>query len=174
MGLILQKLVGAVLLALIVVIGINKVGAVLVPHDDSVAADLAVPASAKQAAAPAAAPKSFPELLAAATPEEGKTVAKKCAACHSFEDGAPNKVGPNLHGVVGRKKAAKEGFAYSAALSGLSGNWTYEDLNTFLTKPSDFAPGTKMTFAGLKEAKDRAAVIAYLKSESPNAPALPQ
>jgi cytochrome c len=114
-------------------------------------------------------------LLAAGDPEAGAKVARKCKACHSFEKGQPNKVGPNLYGVIGRPVASKEGYTYSKALSEKSGEtWTYEHLNTWLTNPKDFAPKNKMIFIGLKKPQDRADVIAYLRQMSDNPPPLPQ
>ena len=105
----------------------------------------------------------FGTVLASADIESGAKVFKKCSACHKLEAGA-NETGPYLYGVVGREKAAAQGFSYSATLAGLGGEWTAEDLNGFLEKPADYAPGTTMKFAGLKKVQDRADVIAYLES----------
>ncbi|HYE01224.1 MAG TPA: cytochrome c family protein [Alphaproteobacteria bacterium] len=131
----------------------------------------AAPAAGAAAAAPAALPPVTP-LLASATAEAGQAVAKQCTSCHSFEQGGANKVGPNLYGVVGAEHAHVEGFAYSKALAEKKGTpWGYEELNAFLASPKTYAPGTKMTFAGIKKPEDRANLIAYLRSISPNAPA---
>lgn len=104
----------------------------------------------------------FADVLAAADAGAGSRIFNKCKACHSTEPGVV-KVGPSLHGVVGRAHGAED-FAYSEAVGGLQGNWTPEELNHFLTKPSDYAPGTLMGFAGLPKEKDRANVIAYLET----------
>jgi len=112
-------------------------------------------------------------LLASADPEKGKAVAKKCLQCHSLEKGGKNKVGPNMWGVVGAPLGAKS-FSYSKALMDKGGNWDFESLNLFLIKPSNFIKGTKMSFAGLKKAKDRANLIAYLNSLSDAPVAVPQ
>lgn len=105
---------------------------------------------------------SFEELMAAADPEKGAKVFKKCSACHKLEDGA-NSTGPYLSGVVGRAVATASGFGYSAAMQGKGGEWTPEALDVFLTKPSADVPGTSMSFAGLKKEKDRVNLIAYLQ-----------
>ncbi len=118
--------------------------------------------------------KPLPARLAAADVNKGQASAKKCLSCHSFDQGAGAKVGPNLYGVVGRTKATFPNFAYSDAFKKLAGNWTYEDLDKFLTKRGAFAAGTKMTFAGLPSGAERADVIAYLRSISPQAPPPPQ
>ena len=114
------------------------------------------------------------KLPASATVDKGANAAKKCAACHTFGKGEPNRVGPNLYGVVGRPKGTEAGFDYSAALKGKGGNWTVDDLNKFLTSPKAFAPGTKMSFAGLPRGTERADVIAFLNSKSDNPAPLPK
>lgn len=107
---------------------------------------------------------SFAELYASAEPSKGERVFNQCKACHKLEDGA-NGVGPYLHGVVGRDIASAAGYAYSEALTALEGTWTPDHLDSFLTKPSDYAPGTKMAYAGLKGAEDRANLIAFLSTQ---------
>ncbi|MEP2921892.1 cytochrome c family protein [Sulfitobacter sp.] len=107
----------------------------------------------------------FEELLAAASPDDGAKVFRKCTACHKAEAGA-NATGPYLHGVVNRPTDSAEGFAYSGALAQVAEAWTPENLNEFLEKPSGYAPGTTMGFAGLAKPEDRADVIAYLQTLS--------
>lgn len=114
-------------------------------------------------------------LLAAADPASGQKLLKKCAACHSFDSGGPNKVGPNLWNIVDRPIASAGGFGYSAALKGMADKtWTYENLNGFLHKPKEWAAGTKMSFAGLNKPEQRADLIAYLRSLSDSPAALPE
>lgn len=97
----------------------------------------------------------------------GKLVFMRCMACHSVEKGGPNKVGPNLSGVVGRKAAAVAGYRYSPALTGAKLTWTEAQLDKWLTRPAGLVPGTSMVFAGLPKPEDRANVIAYLKKPVP-------
>ena len=114
-------------------------------------------------------------LLAAADISRGERTFKgQCTTCHTIEEGGANGTGPNLYAVVGADKHHHADFNYSAALTGLGGTWTYEDLNHWLENPSSFARGTSMSFAGLRKDPDRINVIAYLASFSPDAPAFPE
>ncbi len=114
-------------------------------------------------------------LLANASVEAGQGVAKRCAACHTFEQGGANKVGPALYGVVNRDIASVDGFGYSGALTeyGNGKQWTYDELNGFLWKPKTYVKGTSMGFAGLKDVEDRADIVAYLRSLSATPAPLP-
>ena len=103
------------------------------------------------------------DLLALADLEKGAKTFKKCAACHKLEDGK-NGVGPHLYGVVNRAVGSAAGFNYSGSLVAVAQVWSQENLNGFLTKPSKYAPGTKMSFNGLSKPKDRANLIAYLET----------
>ena len=113
-------------------------------------------------------------MIASADIAKGEKLSKACAACHSFEKGGPNKVGPNLWGVVNGPKAAHAGFTYSEAMASHSGEkWAYASLNQFLWKPKSYVDGTKMNFIGLKKPEDRAAIIAWLRTHADSPAALP-
>ncbi|WP_170370463.1 c-type cytochrome [Ruegeria arenilitoris] len=105
----------------------------------------------------------FADLLAAADPEKGARVFRKCSACHKLEEGA-NGTGPYLYGIVDRPVAAAAGFGYSAAMQSHGGNWTPEELDAFIANPKGYIQGTSMSFAGLKKAQERADLIAYLQT----------
>ena len=119
------------------------------------------------AAAPAAAKETpLPELLAKADAKKGEADAKVCATCHSFEKGGAAKIGPDLWGVVGRPIGSSTGFAYSDALKGVGGDWSYDKLYHWIGDPKGMASGTKMAFAGEKDPQKRADILAYLQSLS--------
>ena len=124
------------------------------------------------AAAPAEDLPPIAPLLASANVEA--IFMKQCSTCHTIDKGGPNKVGPNQWDIVGRKKASHEGFGYSSALQAKGGEWTYEDIDHMIFKPQAFVRGTKMAFAGLPKAQERADVIAYLRTMNDNPPPLPK
>jgi cytochrome c len=126
------------------------------------------------AAAPEPEATGLPALLAQADVAAGQKATRVCAACHNFEEGGPNKLGPGLWGVVGRDIASHEGFSYSAALTQKEGVWDYEALDHFLASPREWAPGTKMAFAGVRKPEDRAAIILYLRSLAADPAPLPE
>ena len=132
-----------------------------------------VAASASSEPAAPVGPEPILALLATADLAAGEKLAKKCTACHSFDDGGPAKVGPNLYNIVNADAARDGNYAYSDALAGMGGEWTYTNLNGFLHKPKKWLAGTKMNYAGLKKPKDRANLIAWLRSLSAAPAALP-
>lgn len=109
-------------------------------------------------------------LLAAADIAKGEAIFKKCVACHSIAAGGANGIGPNLQGVLGKPLASHAGFGYSEALKGKGGNWTFEAMNDWLANPKKYAPGNKMTFAGLGNPEERAAILLYINSQGSNLP----
>ena len=126
---------------------------------------------AKAAAAPS---EPIEKLLQTASVEKGAASVKVCQTCHTFEKGGPNRVGPNLFGIVGDHKGeGRNGFNFSAAIKAKGGEWTIDDLNQFITNPKGFIPGTAMGFAGIQRDSQRADVIAYLNSLSDNPKPLP-
>lgn len=126
----------------------------------------------EEAAGAAAAPEvPIETLLASADPAKGAEVFKKCASCHTVTQGGANGIGPNLWGTVGEAAAqGKGGYAFSDALKAKGGNWTFQALNAWLINPRAYANGTKMSFAGLANAQDRANVIVYLNTQGSNLP----
>ncbi len=174
-----NKIAGAVLFSLLVVMGLgvlsDTVFHVAAPEKPGYVVEVAE-ADTGAATQEVAEETPLAQLLAAADVAKGQRGFRKCSACHKVEQGAGSGVGPNLYGIVGAAKAAVDGFAYSSALKEAAssiGPWTYDSLNKFLTKPKDYIPGTKMAFAGLRKETDRADMLAYLKSISPDAPEFP-
>ena len=130
--------------------------------------------AAGSGAAEAAKPVDIAAFFSGASAEKGAQLTKACAACHSFEEGGANKVGPNLYGIVGAKTAHKSDYSYSNALASLNKTWDYQALSEFLEKPRNYVAGTKMAFAGMKKPEDRASTLLYLRSLSKSPLPLPE
>ncbi|HLZ01638.1 MAG TPA: cytochrome c family protein [Bradyrhizobium sp.] len=128
----------------------------------------------QQAAAKPETAASLDTLLASADLNRGKSETKICMTCHTLEKNGPNKIGPNLWGVVDRPRASHPGYDYSSAMKAKGGKWTFDELDKFLTHPQGYIPGIKMTFPGIQSAKQRADLIAYLRTQSDNPVPLPK
>ena len=172
----MNKIVVSIVFAIILVLGINKVTDVIfyVEKPEKSAYQVAsVTTAASTTSAETGSTNSeegnIMALFASASAAEGAKVFKKCAACHSIKEGGANKIGPALWGVLGRTAGSVPGYKYSKAMAAHGKNWSFEEMNGFLIKPKDWIKGTKMSFAGLKNAKDRAAVILYM-NENTNSP----
>jgi cytochrome c len=168
---ILGAICGAILFALFVALLGNGMVRTATPDKPGFDLPSGVAAPAKAAAPAEAVPLAT--MLAKADPARGQALTKVCATCHTFEKGAPGKVGPNLYNVVERARGSDAGFAYSDAMKAKGGKWTFEDINTFITSPKSFVAGTKMAFGGEPDAGKRADIIVYLRTLSDSPAALP-
>lgn len=173
----LNKIAGAVLGSALAIVAINEIANIAIAPTAPETPAYVIETGAEEAngATDAVKPEgpSLAVLMASADAAKGEKVFKKCGACHTSEEGGANKIGPNLHAILGKAKASTADFSYSDALVEMGGEWGFEELNAFLTKPRDYVKGTKMSFAGLKKDGDRADLIAYLRTLGSSAVPLP-
>ena len=175
----INKIVAAVLMVALVVIGIGKVSDLIFhvekPEVPGYAVDVeqAVATSTETSSDASEDKIDISALMAMGDLTHGEKVFKKCAACHSINKGGKNNIGPALYNVVGRKIGSISDYKYSKALSEYEKEWNFEELNGYLIKPAKWIKGTKMAFAGLRKEKDRASVIMYLNQNSDNPKPLP-
>ena len=168
----MNKIIVSIVFAIILVVGINKVTDVIfyVEKPEKSAYQIAsVTTSASTVSAETSSGTgNIMAIFASTTAAEGAKVFKKCAACHSIAEGGKNKIGPALWGVLGRQAGSLPDYKYSKAMAAHGKKWSFEEMNGFLIKPKDWIKGTKMSYAGLKSEKERAAVILYLNENTNN------
>ena len=174
----INKIVAAVLMVALLVIGIGKISDVIFyvkkPKTPGYTVEIEQITSTSEIETNVTENKvDIAALMAMGDVVSGEKIFKKCAACHSIVKDGKNKIGPALYNVVGRKVGAVSDYKYSKALSGYEKEWTFEELNGYLVKPAKWIKGTKMAFAGLRKEKDRASVILYLNQNSDNPLQLP-
>ena len=174
----INKIVAAVLMVALLVIGISKISKVIFhvkkPDTPGYAVEVEQVASTTEVAADNTENKvDIVALMAMGDAASGEKIFKKCAACHSIVKDGKNKIGPALYNVVGRKVGGVSDYKYSKALAGYEKSWSFEELNGFLLKPAKWIKGTKMAYAGLRKEKDRASIIKYLNQNSDNPQPLP-
>ncbi len=177
-GFELNKIAASILLAgVIAMIIANITDAIYMPHHPDKTRGYSVPVTDASAPVAVAAvpvePVKIGQLMAAADPSRGQNDIRKCAVCHDFTKGGPNRVGPNLWNVLGSPKLHLADYNYSPAMKAKGGNWDYDDLYHFINSPRQYLPGTKMTFAGISKPQDVADIIAYLRTLSDSPVPLP-
>lgn len=171
----MNKIIVSIVFAIILVLGINKVADVIFyiekPEKSAYqVTNVATVASTTSSETSSVSSESgnIMALFASTSAAEGAKVFKKCAACHSIAEGGGNKIGPALWGVLGRPAGSVPGYKYSKAMAEHGKNWSFKEMNGFLIKPKDWIKGTKMSFAGLKKANERAAVILFMNTKTNN------
>ncbi len=164
----INKIVAALIVVFLLVFGIGKISDIVFhvekPTSSAYKVEMTTATSSKDSDTVQSIDISA--LLALGTVDHGQKVFKKCSACHSIKKGGRNNIGPALYGVLGRNMGAVENYKYSKALIAFGKDWTFEEMNNFLIKPTSYIKGTKMAFAGLKKEKDRASVILYMNANS--------
>ena len=171
----INKIIAAILVVFIVVFGIDKISDIAFNVERPLTSAYKVEAVGIDTTKVVSASEDvdISALLAMGSIEHGKKVFKKCSACHSIKNGGRNNIGPALYNVLGRNMGALEDYKYSKALVAFGKDWTFQEMNSFLIKPTSYIKGTKMAFAGLKKEKDRASVILYMNENADSPLELP-
>ena len=174
----LNKIIAAILMVALLVIGLGKIADgvfyVKKPKNPGYKVEVEIQSTSGTSQAAEVVEKiDIAALMSLGDVESGKKIFKKCAACHSIEKGGKNKIGPALYNVVGRTVGGLGNYKYSKTLASYGKEWTFEELNGFLQKPTSYLKGTKMSFAGIRKEKDRASIIKYLNEKSDNPKLLP-
>tara|TARA_B110000967_G_C18739016_1_gene486714 strand:+ start:280 stop:819 length:540 start_codon:yes stop_codon:yes gene_type:complete len=174
----INKIIAAILLVALLVIGIGKISSVIFYVEKPKAPGYLVEVDQVSSATETNTENievvvDVASLMAMGDIASGEKIFKKCAACHSIVKDGKNKIGPALYNVVGRQVGGVNDYKYSKALLAYGKNWTFEELNGFLIKPAKYIKGTKMSYAGLRKEKDRASVILYLNQNNDNPKPLP-
>jgi len=171
----MNKIIVSIVFAIILVLGINKITDVIFyvekPEKSAYQVEsitTVASSNTTETSSVSSDSENIMALFASTNAAEGAKVFKKCAACHSIVENGANKIGPALWGVLGRAAGSLQDYKYSKAMAAYGKNWSFDEMNGFLIKPKDWIKGTKMSFAGLKNAKERAAVILYMNENTKN------
>ena len=168
----MNKIIVSIVLTVILVVGINKITDAIYyvekPEKSAYQVATVTTVASTTSTETSSGSGDIMAIFASTSAEEGAKVFKQCSACHSIAEGGKNKIGPALWGVLGRQVGSLPDYKYSKAMAAHGKKWTFEEMNGFLLKPKDWIKGTKMSFAGLKNEKDRAAVILYMNENSSN------
>ena len=171
----INKIIAAIILVVGIIVGLDKIsdGIFYAEKPEKAGYKVEVVAASTAGSSSSEEQIDISALMAMADLDHGKKVFKKCAACHSINEGGGNKIGPALYSVVGRAVGGVSDYKYSKSLVAYGKEWTFEELNGFLIKPTTWIKGTKMAFAGLKKEKDRASVIKYMNANGDDPLPLP-
>ncbi len=168
----MNKIIVSIFLAIILVLGINKITDVIYyvekPEKSAYQVESVTTTASTTSTETSLETGNIMAIFASTSAAEGAIVFKKCAACHSITEGGKNKIGPALWGVLGRQAGSLSDYKYSKAMTAHGKKWSFEEMNGFLIKPKDWIKGTKMSYAGLKSEKERAAVILYMNENTNN------
>ena len=168
----MNKIIVSIVFAIILILGINKVTDVIFyvekPEKSAYQVASVTTVASTASAETSSETGNIMAIFASTSATEGEKVFKKCAACHSIAEGGKNKIGPALWGVLGRQAGSLPDYKYSKAMAAHGKKWSFKEMNGFLIKPKDWIVGTKMSYAGLKSEKERAAVILYMNENTNN------